>query len=144
VDWEVILNDWFIYTVDWHEGATNHSVQLLANRDNSYTIIPSPHYRRTTGVFTSHERRVINEIFTPSNLPTYQADGMGSLERAFRLPDVVRLGLWVCPGHRSGNACWGETNLSPATQHLIATFDRFLAAKVDLANGFPARSVLSN
>jgi hypothetical protein len=117
---------------------------LLANRDNSYTIIPSPHYRRTTGVFTSHERRVINEIFTPSNLPTYQADGMGSLERAFRLPDVVRLGLWVCPGHRSGNACWGETNLSPATQHLIATFDRFLAAKVDLANGFPARSVLSN
>lgn len=144
LDWETILNDWFIYTVDWHEGPTNHSVQLLANRDNSYTIIHSPRFLRETGVFTSQQRRVIKEIFSAANLPAYRADSLGLLALTFGGGhQVTRLGLWSIPGH-SGNACWGETNLSPTTQYLIATLDQFLSAKVGTTTHFPARSILSN
>jgi hypothetical protein len=141
----MLINDWFIYTVDWLEGSSNRSVQLLADRDNSYTIIHSPQFLRKTGVFTSQERRLIKEIFNPANLPAYQSDSLGEFERTFS-PErpVLRLGLWVAPGRRMGSACWGESNLSPATQHLIATFDQFLAAQVGTTTRFPVRSILSN
>jgi hypothetical protein len=144
LDWETILNDWFIYTVDWFDDGANQSIQLLANRDNTYTIIHSPRYLREAGVFTSQERRIIKEIFSPGNLSAYRADSMGPLARTFRCErQVTRLGLWSIPG-QSGNACWGEANLSPATQHLIATFDQFLTTKVGTTTRFPARSILSN
>lgn len=145
LDWEMIVNDWFIYTVDWFEGGMNQSVQLLANRDNSYIIIHSRQFLRETGVFTSQQRRVIKEIFTPANLPAYRSDSLGEFERTFT-PErpVLRLGMWTGPGHQLGCACWGETNLSPATQHLIATFDQILAAQVGTTTRFPARSILSN
>jgi hypothetical protein len=126
-DWEDITNDWFIYTVDWLQGATSHSVQLLANRDNSHIIIRSPSFRRERGVFTSRQRRVIKEIFSPAHVAAYRADSLGQLERTFGpTRPVVRLGMWILPGHPPDSAYWGETNLSPATQHLIATFDQFL------------------
>lgn len=143
-DWEMLVNDWFIYTVDWFEEGANQSIQLLANRDNSYTIIHSPRFLRKKSVFTSQERRIIKEIFSPGNLPAYRADSMGLLARTFRSErQVTRLGLWSIPG-QSGNACWGEANLSPATQHLIATLDQFLTSKVGTTAFFPAQSLLSN
>ncbi|HEX2882538.1 MAG TPA: hypothetical protein VHO25_23620 [Polyangiaceae bacterium] len=145
LDWEMLVNDWFLYTVDWFEDGENQSIQLLADRDNSYTIIHSRHFLRKTGVFTSQERRLLKEIFSPANLPAYQSDGLSEFERTFS-PEhpVLRLGMWVATGHRTGSACWGEANLSPATQHLITTFDQFLTAKVGSTTRFPARSILSN
>jgi hypothetical protein len=126
-EWDTLTNDWFIYTVDQLEGFSTRSTQLLANRDGTYFLIRSPEFLREPGVFTSEQKQIVESLFTPDKIQAYMADSLGPVDRLFTASRrVLHNALWIVPGQASGAACWGESNLTPATEQLIATFEQLL------------------
>ncbi|HTM46129.1 MAG TPA: hypothetical protein VL137_14315 [Polyangiaceae bacterium] len=91
-------------------------------------MIRSPKFRKETGVLTPEQRQTVEKLFTANNVEAFLFDGLKGTDRLFTpTRPVLHNALWIVPGQPAAGACWADDNLSPETQHLIATMTQLIA-----------------